>query len=305
VREEGGEFQRLGEPAPEQAGRAARETERLASERPALAARGVGEILDVGLDVLRARFAACAGVCAILWIGPAWLTAYLPPESWALRAEPDPSPEATVIWTLVGSGVNTLITALVQALATMVVALIVRGEFAGEPVSVGAAFGIVGRRFLPLVATGVLTIVITMAGLFACLLPYFYLLWKLSLAPLCCAVEGQGPFESLARSFTLTSGSFLRWLGIAVVGGLFVAPLSLVVGAGAAAEVREAAIDGLVLDADLYALVLWLACTLLFAVSTAVTAAFSTAYYYDCLVRREALDLCERLRGLAPARSAA
>jgi hypothetical protein len=296
-------FRRLGaEPEAPFRAREGRELERLVAHRPELRPRGVGEILDVGIDVLRARFAACVLPCVLLWLLPAWLQAYMPPEEWAASQLVPGSPE---IGALLGMAINTGLAALVQAFAAMVVALIARGEFAGEPLGVGAALVIVLRRLLPLLFTAFLVVVITSAGMIACVLPYFFLLWRLSIAPLVCAIEGLGPLQSLARSFNLTSGTFLRWLGYTVVGGLLATPLSVSVSLATLPDVRHTALDGLVLSPELYSLGLWLAGTLFLGVATAVGAAFTTAFYYDCRVRREALDLRERLAAFAPARASA
>ncbi len=294
-------FQRLSADDGEAArARAVRSTERVSHERPELRPRGVGELLDIGLDALRTRFAACVGVCIVLWLAPAWMMAFLPPEEWgaALGFE---SQEEQALWALAGIMVNSLTQMVVQVLGSMVVALIVRGEFAGEPLSLGAALGIMLRRFLPILLCIVLITLISIAGMIACILPYFFFLWRLSTAALVCASEELGPAQSLSRSFWLTRGSFLRWLGVTFVSGLLLAPLTMFAGAATTEELREVALENLAIDPTLYRFGLWLAGTLFFGVATAAGGAFTTAYYFDCRVRREALDLHERVAALAAA----
>lgn len=288
-------FRRLGQPADVlQRARSRRSSERLDTSRDELAPRNVGEILDAGLDALRARFVACAGACFLLWLGPSWLLAFAPPEQWGQElGATDEGTQALLQVTglLVHSALNTF----VQVYGTMVVALVVRGEFLGESITLGQAAMRVLSRFLPLFANGILVTLFAIAGLIACILPYFFLLWRLSLAPLVCASEGQGPAQSIARSFWLTKGSFLRWAGVSAVSFVLLVPLTTFAGAAAAPEVRDAALDTVGLPALTYDTILWLSATLFFAVATAAGAAITTAYYYDCRVRREALDLRARL----------
>jgi hypothetical protein len=121
-----------------------------------------------------------------------------------------------------------------------------------------------------------------------------------------CGVEGRGPADSLARSFELTRGTLGRWLGLTSVSWLLLIPLSAFSGAANHARVRDAALENVALSGAAYDTVVWLATTLFLGLATAVGAAFTTAFYYDCRVRREGLDLRARLAELAAApRSAA
>ncbi len=293
-------FRRLGQlsDAPQRA-RGRRSSERLDTSREDLAPRNVGEILDAGLDALRARFAACAGVCFLLWLGPSWLLAFAPPEQWGqgLGAVDE---GAQALFQLTGLLVHSALNTIVQVFGTMLVALVVRGEFLGERITLGQAARRILSRFLPLFANGILVTLFAMAGLIACILPYFFLLWRLSLAPLVCASEGYGPAQSIARSFWLTKGSFLRWAGVSAVSFVLLGPLTSFAGGAASPAVRDAALDSLSMPGPTYDTILWLSATLFFAVATAAGAAITTAYYYDCRVRREALDLRARLVEIEP-----
>ncbi len=297
-------FRRLDEPSPlEDRGRTRRAVEGLDTRREELAPRGVGAILDAGIDALRARFLACFGAGIVLWIGPSWLMAFAPPEQMAARfATGDPMGDAFA--QMGASFLQTAISTIVQIFATILVSVIVRAEFVGEPVSLGAATALVARRFPAIVGCTIVVGLMSLAGFVMCILPYFYLLWRLSLAPLACATEDFGPIESVRRSFALTKGSFLRWAAIMIVTFVLLVPMSGVAGAAATGEVREAALENLAVPTIVYEVVLWIAATLFFAVSTAATAAITTAYYYDCRVRREGLDLGARLDAIAGERVA-
>ncbi len=297
-------FRRLDEASPvDFEGRGRRSVERLDTRRDELAPRGVGAILDAGFDALRARFAACFGACALLWIGPAWLMAYAPPEELARRFAGQDDLTSTFV-VLGVSFANSLLTGVVQIFATILVSVIVRAEFVGRSIPLVDAARLVLRRFFPLILCTILVGILSVAGLIACVLPYFFLLWRLSLAPLVCAVEEHGPAESIRRSFDLTKGSFLRWAAISIVAALLVAPLSGVAALAANTEVREYALENLPVPAGTYESILWPTATLFFALATAAAAAITTAYYYDCRVRREGLDLADRLDGIVGARAA-
>lgn len=297
-------FRRLDELSPvDSEGRGRRSVERLDTRRDELAPRGVGAILDAGFDALRARFAACFGACALLWIGPAWLMAYAPPEDLALQfAGTDELTSSLVV--LGVTFANSLLTGAVQIFATILVSVIVRAEFIGRSIPLVDAAGLVMRRFFPLLLCTILVGMLSVAGMLACILPYFFLLWRLSLAPLVCVVEDYGPAESIRRSFELTKGSFLRWGAIAIVGALLLMPLSGVAAGAANVEVRDSALENLALSPEAYASILWPMSTLFFALATAASAAITTAYYYDCRVRREGLDLADRLESIAGTRTA-
>lgn len=297
-------FRRLDEPSPlEVRGRARRAVEGLDTQRDELAPRGVGAVLDAGLDALRARFLPCFGACLLLWVGPAWLMAFAPPEELAdLLSGGD---EMQFALAQIGASfLHTALSTVVQIFATILVSVIVRAEFVGEPVSVSAAARLVLRRFLPLVFCTILVGLWSIAGLLACILPYFWVLWRVSLAPLACVTETLTPARSVSRSFDLTKGSFLRFAGISIVAVCILGPMNGVAGGASQAEAREVVLENLAVPRAVYDTILWLTATLFFALSTAASAAITTAYYYDCRVRREALDLRARLDAIAPPRTA-
>jgi len=291
-------FRRLDEPSLlEVRGRARRGVERLETQREDLAPRGVGAILDGGIDALRARFLPCFGASLLLWIFPAWLMAFEPPEQMAGYFSNSPSTD--IFATLLASLIHTALSTLVQILATILVCVIVRAEFIGEALSLGAAWSLVARRTPAIIGCTIVVGLLSIAGFVLCILPYFYVLWRVSLAPLACATEEQGPIESVRRSFLLTKGSFLRWAAIMIVVGVLLGPLAAVAGAAAQGELREAALENLPVPTIVYELLLWIASTLFYALSTATTAAITTSYYYDCRVRREGIDLGARLDAIA------
>ena len=74
-------------------------------------------------------------------------------------------------------------------------------------------------------------------------------------------------------------------------------------GGAAQAEVRDRLLESTAVSADLYAALLWIAATLFFAVATAMASSVTTAFYYDCRVRRGALDLFTRLESIAAPRT--
>lgn len=291
-------FRRLDEPtALGSRVRERRAVERLDARREELAPRGVGAILDAGFDALRARFLPCFGLCAALWLAPAWLIAYAPVEP------PTGTDPMELLGQIAASLSQSALSAVVQLVATLVVSVIVRGEFVGERVTLGEAVALLARRALPLIGCLALVVLLSFAGLILCVLPYFLVLWRTSFAPLVCATDGRGPVESVRHAFDLTRGTFQRWLGIAIVTAAIFYPLTSAAGAASQGTVRGAALENLALPVPVYDALLWMAATLFFAIATAGAAAITTAFYYDSRVRREGLDLRMRLDEIAGERA--
>jgi hypothetical protein len=299
-------FRRLDERSPlDGRARARRTVERLAERDEDLAPRGVGATLDAGLDALRQRFLPCFGACVLLWVGPAATVAFAEDPDFAAQFATDPTGAAFA--QIAAALLSTVLTTVAQIFSAILVSVIIRSEFLGAPISLGGAIDLVRRRFFGLIGCTLLVMLLSLAGFVACFLPYFYVLWRVSVAPIACVAEQRGPVESIQRSFALTKGSFLRWAGIAIVTALLVGPLNGFAGGAAQAEVRDVALETVAMPTALYGSIVWIAATAFFALATAVTAAISTAYYYDCRVRREGLDLAARLEtiaGRAPARAA-
>ncbi len=265
----------------------------LVDELPSLAPRGVGEILDTALHVLRGRFLACVVLAAALWL-PAIALGRL-----ALRAGG--------FLGAVSAGTGILAQLCVQSLAVGLVTVIVYGEMQGRPAGAGTSAAVALRRAPALL---VATLGINLAiffGTLCCLLPGVAIAWLCMVAPAALVLERLSPAAAIGRSTRLVQGSFWRWAGTGAAETALVLPLT-----GLAALLGEAwvrpqleALSGLgPLAVDALDVLL---SSLFMAIATALGAVVLTVFYLDCRVRTEGFDLVmrfERLRDrAAPARA--
>ncbi|MBI5364391.1 MAG: hypothetical protein HZA53_14520 [Planctomycetes bacterium] len=140
-----------------------------------------------------------------------------------------------------------------------------------------------------------------------CGLGFFYFPWKTTLTSYAFVLERAGFGGAFRRSFLLTSHTgwsneaffgFLRWA--AVFGaGLFVNwGLGTLVDVTDFPGVRQSAVDATGIPGAVYDWSLVLLTTLVRAVSSAIVGVVFLAYYVDCRVRRDGLDLVRTLERL-------
>ncbi len=260
-----------------------------------LAPRGPGEILDAALELLQGRAAVLVGVCTLLWLPVRILQPVLGVQPW------DPATDFDAVFgQLAGTGILALLGALVQGLANAVVAILVFDAAQGAPIGVGSALLRALRRSFGLVVIAFLTGIAAGVGMVMCVVPYFFIAWKLALAPSIYVIEDAGIGETLRRSFSLSTGSFLRWAAIMIVSFALVSPFSLLVGVVdhplALAELSEAfRVDHTLMYAVIIAFT-----SLFMGIASAVAGVITTVFYIDCLVRREGRDLRARIAAIAP-----
>ncbi len=272
---------------------------RLVRGRPLEGRRGVGSLLDLGLDVLVDRFGICVGIGVLCWL-PLQIGSELVDRSRA-------SAEMEL-------AVQVLLTALSlvpKFLTTAFVCLVVAGHLLERPASIGEAVR-GGLLRLP----GLLCLVgMQLLGTFvlfcACLLPVLLSPWLFSIVPAVYVLErrtrgatGEGgsfvvrwsrgvatAFERGVR-LVLGWGSLGRFFGYFLVATLTVnLPLSLVVGGLQAPGVREELDQLLGLSGGPVDLSLTVLTAVFVAIGTAYAAILDTVYYFDQRVRREGLDL--------------
>jgi hypothetical protein len=187
---------------------------------PAHAPRGVGELLDLAFEVLRARFTTFAAIGFLLWLPVRVVQLILSPGA----IDPPETLEAGISFLLgiaAGAGAATI----VHSLCGAVMALVVYAVLCGERLSAGGAFRIALRRLLGILWIAFLTGAIGVVGMMMCFFPFVYFSWKLALAQSVYVLERESVSQSIGRSFRLSEGSFLRWLGVVVVLFLVSAPL--------------------------------------------------------------------------------
>jgi len=253
-------------------------------ELPALAPRGVGEILDTGIDVLRARFLAC-----VLLVAPLWLPVL------ALQAFAREMQSASDFFAFL---LGLALTFCVQTLGIGLVTAIVYGEMQGRPATAREAIGVGLRRTPRLLLLTLISQPAVLAGTLCCIAPGIVLAWLWSVAPAALVLERVGPVRALSRSVALVRGGFWRWAGVVAVQTALVAPLSTFSGVIALPQIESWLRLHLGLSPGAYWALSLLSGALLSGVITAFSAVFLTVYYLHARVRAEGFDLTMRLERL-------
>lgn len=264
----------------------------LARSADALAPRGVGEILDAGIDALRERFLACLGICFVLWLPARALTPFFGQHIVA------PDAGAHEIVHVIAMVLTVFVLPwLVEVVAAAVVCALVYGGPDAEPLSLRRALW---RALTSAPRLFGLTVVVTISiavGMCACFVPGILLLWKFSLATPVLVLERETVVGAIQRSWMLTAGSFWRLLAIVLMQLVLKTPFSSVTALDDP-NAREPVIEALGIGEVGFDIAYVVLSSLLLAIGTALTAATLAAYYVDTRVRREGLDLRLQLDAL-------
>lgn len=287
------------------AGRAARYAEAVEEGRIDLRPRGVGEVLDQGLELLRARFATCVGLAAIAWIPIRVLTSMLLPKEVVTGED-----FTQVLDQMGGSFAANLAVATGQLLVAALTARIVADVIEGRESRVGGTLRLAVTRLPGLIVIGVLAYCLMVVGMCMCLVPGFVLMWLLAPCAYIYILEGVNLRTAVRRSFLISCGRFFssesffgfwRWAGIMVVSTALVFPFSGLAAFAETPVMRDWTIDQIAISAPAYEALSVVIGSLFMGVAVAVQASILTVYYLDCRIRREGLDLETWIERLRPA----
>jgi hypothetical protein len=258
-----------------------------ASYTPQLRPLSIGEALDAGFRLLRARFGTLV-LCALVPVVPLTILSVIIVSS-ADPAAFDVNATASSDSGTNASGlVDRLLTGAAAALAIAACFKVISSTYLGERAGAGESLRYGLTRFLPLmVAYIVLSIALPLAFI-AIIIPGVFLAVKWSMTYAAIVAERAGPFSAMGRSWALTRGHWWRTFGTLVVLGLIAFVLFFVglavVGAAAVA------VDDTI-GTTAYAVVITVATILVLAVLYPLVAAIVTVIYYDLRVRNEGFDL--------------
>jgi hypothetical protein len=252
-------------------------------ELPPLRARGVGEMLDVALDVLRERLATCALLSFCLWVPAQALDMQLGDLGenfeFALLSLP--------------------LTLFVQSLTIALVTRVVYGQLQGRPISALGASTAVLKRAPALLVNTLLQPLAIFCAMMCLILPGLYLSFLWSCAAAALVLEDLGPFRALARSARLVRGSFWRWGNMVSVLLFLNLPFTSVGAALKDANVRSWLLPHSGLPEPAFDAALILVVSLFLGLATAINGVVFTVFYLDNRVRREGLDIAMRLERLS------
>lgn len=291
--------------SPSSSGRAARFGERIDDLRVELQPRGVGGVLDLGLDLIRNRFAACIGIATLIWLPMRLISMLTAPNAKRIvLGEPDALFQFYA-QASVGVGVKWLAQMLVAAFT----ARLLFATITGSEATVSSAMRATIARLPGLIALGFIGILLMGASLAACCVPFIPMVWLLTPLAYVYVLEDADVGLALRRSFDLTCGklfswpsfyAFWRWAGITTVTSWLVLPFSGLGELGDSVDVRDWVLAHVPMSALAFQTLSVCVGALFMGVATAIQAGVFTAYYLDCRVRRDGLDLrtwLDRVRG--------
>lgn len=271
--------------------------------------RNAAELLDLGVDVLVARFLACIGICILIWFP---LRAIMPWIMEAMELDPNQAGEEELLVfaiSILGLAVAQTLTAVIS---TTAVTLLVHSELVGTPSTAIDSLRRTLRRLFALIGVFTINVIALSIGVglllvlsffcppffLAMLGVYAYLTWKLSVAPSALVLEDLGVIESIKRSWDLTRGSFLRWVGVMVLVQVIASGFGAGLQLGDNLQIRDLFLEAVGLPLWLFNL-LFVGISSIFAgLATACSSAAITVYYLDTRIRREGFDLTMRLERL-------
>jgi hypothetical protein len=246
------------------------------------------------MEILRSRPLACFGFSMALWL-PARLLRTWYNTSFGL------GPPDEVLPILAYAVVAMILPILIPLVVSAALARVAHDTIQGRPASRASTFAVLRPGlFLRLMLITFLIAMLTGLGVLACVVPGFYLSWRLSTATTALVVEDLTPVSAVKRSFAITRGTFLRWLGLAVVQQCMLIPFSGPVAVLDDPTLRAEVLSSIPLSAPALELLSLCLATLFLSVATAFAGLAMAVFYFDCRVRVDGFDLdmaLERLRG--------
>jgi hypothetical protein len=259
---------------------------------------GAGEILDVAIKIYRRNWATLFRVVAVV-VAPVQLVtmvvlASAVPEPELLTdpltppADPGQPLDASDVWALVGGTVSVLVlTFLATTLATAACFKAITDSYLGEAPGWRESLRFAIRRLPSVLLVTILSWVLILLGLVACIVPgvWLYVSWSVAL-PALLAEDVRGR-RALGRSYDLVRGRWWPVFGILVLTGIFTAIVSNVVTFLLSAVTFTPAGENLLVALTVSAV----SGTIAAVVTTPLTAAVVAVIYFDQRVRKEGFDL--------------
>ena len=257
------------------------------SYTPQLRPLSVGEMLDAGFRLFRARFGTLM-ICVLVPILPfailgTVLQASIDPNAFDVNATTTEVDSGTAFAGLV---VGSLVQSAAIALAIAACFKAISAAYLGERADAGDSLRYALGRTIPLILCYIVFVIIVSIGTILLIIPGIWLATKLSMSFAALVFERKGPFGALGRSWKLTRDNFWRVFGTLLVVAIIVIVFQLVVGGiigailgGSNASELAAAIVTTILN------------VLLLAVTYPLWAAVVSVVYYDLRVRNEGFDL--------------
>jgi hypothetical protein len=261
---------------------------------PQLRPLSIGEVLDAGFRLFRARFGtlllAVLAPVVPLSIVATILVATTDEHAFDVNTtEVDESGSAVA-----GNLISVVIQGIALALAVAACFKIISAAYLGEEATVGDSLRFGASRMVALIVAYIVLSVLLVISFILLVIPFIYFGVKFSMTFPAIVFERKGPFGAIGRSWVLTRGNFWRTFGTLLVVAmlmfvLFIA-LSILIGAGLY-NVESA-------SEPVVAIVSTLLNIVVIALTYPLFAAILTVIYYDLRVRNEGFDLQLLARGV-------
>ena len=254
---------------------------------PQLRPLSIGEVLDAGFRLLRARFGTLV-VCVLVPMVPLSILATILEAStneaaFDINATATTSSDGSVI---AGALISTLLQGAAAALAVAACFRVISSAYLGEEATAGPSLRYGLSRLLPLMVAYIV-LSITLGISFLLVIPGIFLSVKWSVTFAAIVSERAGPFSAMGCSWELTRGHWWRTFGTLLVLGLLSLVLYLAIVAGLGSAI---ATNGDMSELT-YATLTVALTIVLFAILYPLIAAIISVMYYDLRVRNEGFDL--------------
>jgi hypothetical protein len=255
---------------------------------------GIGEILDVGIKIYRARFGVLVKTVAVV-LAPVYVLAALirisiPTDSEDLFQETQPgaTPDFNFdeLWPFIAGAVVILIISYIASqIATGACFKAVSGAYLDEEPGWQESVRFGRSKLGSLVWLSVLTAICVIPALFLCLVPGIYLWVAWSVAAPVLLLEDIRGWKALKRSRQLVKERFWPTIAVLLLSLLITFVVQLVIGGILAGVVSVSGNDVALAIAD------FIGQTASGVLTTPLSAAILTVLYFDLRVRKEGFDL--------------
>jgi hypothetical protein len=256
------------------------------SYTPQLRPLSVGETLDAAFRLFRHRFGSLIA-CVLVPSVPVFILGTIIVGATDTTAFDVNAPVNNDGEAVAGRAIDQMLASIAVALGVAACFKVISAAYLGERAGVGDSLRYSLGRFLPLVGAYIVMVLILIGGLIALILPFFFLLIKLSMTWPALVCERTGPLKSIGRSWRLTRNNWWRVFGILLVTLLILVVIGIALGLVLGAVLLGSESLGEVAFAVLATLV----DLVIAAITYPLWAAVLTVVYYDLRVRNEGFDL--------------
>ncbi len=259
-----------------------------ASYTPQLRPLSIGEVLDAGFRLLRARFGTLV-TCVLVPVVPLTIIATIlqastNEDAFDVNATGTTSSDGSVI---AGSIIAGLLQGVAIALAVAACFRVISSAYLGEEAAAGPSLRYGLSRVLALIVAYIVLSICLGISFIVLVIPFIFLSVKWSVTFAAIVSERAGPFQAMGRSWELTRGHWWRTFGTLLVLALisFVLYLLVIAGLGGLIATNED------MSQLTYAVLSTALTVILLAILYPLVASIITVIYYDLRVRNEGFDL--------------